>query len=125
MPDDTGRLAAWFAARLPDAHDVRLLEGPRRLNAGHSNDTSAVELAWRDAAGAERRESFVLRAPPAGPGLLEPYDVAKQHRIMAALAGSAVPVPRMYWLDETGEVLGRPFFAMERLRGIQFEMDTP
>ena len=33
MTDVPARLEAWFAARLPDARDVRLLDGPRRLSA--------------------------------------------------------------------------------------------
>jgi aminoglycoside phosphotransferase (APT) family kinase protein len=36
-----------------------------------------------------------------------------------------VRVPRALWLEDTGEVLGRPFFIMERVGGDVYEMDSP
>ncbi|MEO8296289.1 MAG: phosphotransferase family protein [Burkholderiales bacterium] len=117
------RLTAWWAQRLPGASDV-VVTGVEHLAAGHSNDTFAVELAWQ-AAGTRQHQSVILRTPPSGVGLLAPYDVARQFRIMQALAGSAVPVPRMHWLEEGTEVLGRPFFVMDKLDGACIEKEVP
>ncbi len=36
-----------------------------------------------------------------------------------------VRVPRALWLEETGAVLGRPFFVMERVAGDVYEMEPP
>ena len=117
------RLSAWWASRLPGASDVAVRQ-VEHLAAGHSNDTFAVEVSWRDG-GAQRLQTFVLRTPPAGVGLLAPYDVARQFQVMRALSGSAVPVPRVLWLEENAQVLGRPFFVMEKLDGLCIEKDVP
>ena len=33
--------------------------------------------------------------------------------------------PRALWLEESGDVLGRPFFVMERVAGEVYEMAAP
>ena len=34
-------------------------------------------------------------------------------------------MPRALWLEDSGDVLGRPFFIMERVGGIVYEMESP
>lgn len=68
---------------------------------------------------------MVLRLRPQPPALLEPYDLARQFSILRALQDSAVRVPRALWLEDTGAVLGRPFFVMERVGGEVYEMEAP
>ena len=60
---------------------------------GHSNLTYAVD----DAAG----QRFVLRRPPLGHVLQSAHDVAREHRIISALASSAVPVAPALGLAKT------------------------
>ena len=36
---------------------------------------------------------------------------------MRCLQGSAVPVPKIYWLELNNKVLGAPFFVMGRVEG--------
>ena len=43
----------------------------------------------------------------------------------AALERTPVRAPRALWLEDTGDVLGRPFFVMERLPGDVYEMALP
>ena len=74
-------VSAWFEAHIPGA------QGPFSFSliaGGHSNLTYAVD----DAAG----QRFVLRRPPLGHVLQSAHDVAREHRIISALASSAVPV---------------------------------
>ena len=73
----------------------------------------------------QTRQDVVLRLRPKPPALLEPYDLARQFRILRALQDTEVRVPRPLWLEETGEVLGRPFFVMERAAGEVYEMQAP
>jgi aminoglycoside phosphotransferase (APT) family kinase protein len=123
-PSARERLAQRFAQELgPGCTAVRLIEAKRMSN-GHSNDTYFARLAWQEG-GADREASYVLRSRPEGVGLLEPYDVGKQYRIMQALHGCVVPVPRMNWFDEAGEIIGRPLFAMEMLEGVIIEQEVP
>ena len=67
----------------------------------------------------------MLRTRPEGEGLLEPYDVLKQYRVMKALENSEVPVPKMYWAESDESVIGRPFFVMEKLDGVIVEFEIP
>ncbi|MEA2624756.1 MAG: hypothetical protein QOD06_801 [Candidatus Binatota bacterium] len=86
------------------------------LSTGHSNETYLLE-------GIER----ILRMPPSEEGLLPPYDMARQHAVLAAMAAApeGPPVPRVYELCTDPAVLGDPFFVMERLPGEAFEYTVP
>ena len=115
----TERLAGWLRTQLPDAEDVGI-EGLDRVNFGHSAEMVVLTIATRDS-----RQDVVLRVRPEPPALLEPYDLARQFTILRALEPTAVRVPRALWLEETGDVLGRPFFVMERVGGDVYEMESP
>jgi aminoglycoside phosphotransferase (APT) family kinase protein len=83
-----------------------------------------LTLAWNEA-GLEERRDVVLRLRPPPPGLLEPYDLHKQFRILRALEPTPVPAPRALWYEATGSVLGREFYVMERLGGRVYERSLP
>ena len=117
------RLTAWLHTQLPDAHDVRV-EGLDRVNFGHSAEMMLLTVVTRRG-DQDVRQDVVLRLRPKPPALLEPYDLARQFTILRALEDTAVRVPRALWLEETGEVLGRPFFVMERVGGDVYEMQSP
>ena len=61
--------------------------------------------------------SAVLRRPPLGHVLPTAHDMVREHTVMSALAGTDVPVPRMLHLCTDAEVLGQPFYVMERVEG--------
>ncbi len=86
------------------------------LSAGHSNETYLLD-------GLDR----ILRLPPSEEGLLPPYDMARQHAILGAVAkhAPAVPVPRVHDLVTDAGVIGDPFFVMEKLPGEAFEYAVP
>lgn len=90
--------------------------GVRVLSAGHSNETYYVE-------GIDE----ILRMPPSKEGLLPPYDMARQHAVMAAVANDAptVPMPHMKELCTDTEVLGDHFFLMSAVAGEAFEYEVP
>lgn len=90
------------------------LGGPlqlERFDAGQSNPTFLVR------AGAER---LVLRKKPAGALLPSAHAVEREYRVLAALADSAVPVPRVVCLCEDASVIGTPFYLMEYVQGRLF-----
>ncbi|OHV33309.1 MULTISPECIES: phosphotransferase family protein [Pseudofrankia] len=116
-------LTLWFRDRLAPATDVRV-ENSSRVTFGHSAEMLALTLAWR--AGTEqRRQDVVLRLRPPFPGLLEPYDMTRQFTILRALEKTDVQSPAVLWLDESGEVLRRPFYVMERVVGDVYEQEIP
>ncbi|MCW2540905.1 MAG: phosphotransferase family protein [Frankiales bacterium] len=79
------------------------------ISGGRSNLTYTVTDGQR---------AWVLRRPPLGQILPGAHDVAREYRIMAALAGSSVPVPSMTALCLDPEVLGLPFYLMDRIDGV-------
>jgi aminoglycoside phosphotransferase (APT) family kinase protein len=60
----------------------------------------------------------VLRRPPLGHVLPTAHDMAREHRVLSALAGSEVPVARPLALCEDAAVNGAPFYVMEYRAGV-------
>jgi aminoglycoside phosphotransferase (APT) family kinase protein len=103
---DAAGVTAWFRSEIPAAQPPLAFE---RLPGGRSNLTYRV----RDAAGAD----FVLRRPPLHGVLQSAHDVAREHRIIAALAATDVPVPAAMGLCEDPAVTGAPFYVMGYVDG--------
>jgi aminoglycoside phosphotransferase (APT) family kinase protein len=78
-----------------------------------------MDVSWRsDETGEQRLGGYAVRVEPRD-GLLAPYDIDGQFSLhRAILDHSDVPMPDLYWLEHDREVLGMPFFVMERLRGV-------
>jgi len=79
-----------------------------RLTGGQSNPTYLV------ACGGQR---YVLRKQPPGQLLPSAHAIDRESRVMAALRGSAVPVPRVFAYCEDATLIGTPFYLMEFLDG--------
>ncbi len=96
--------------------DPALLEplfgGPVHLHPaggdGQSNPTWFVRSADRE---------LVLRKKPAGQTAQGAHAVDREYRIMSALGGGPVPVPRVVQMEHDPAVIGTPFYLMERLHG--------
>ncbi|HUJ66934.1 MAG TPA: phosphotransferase family protein [Acidimicrobiales bacterium] len=123
MKLDEERLVAWFAARLPEARDVRLA-GLDRVTVGHSAETVVMTVRWRDGSG-PRERPVVIRVRPPAPGLLEPYDLKRQFDILRGLDRTAVRAPRALWFEPSGQPLGQEFYVMEKLPGTVYERGFP
>jgi aminoglycoside phosphotransferase (APT) family kinase protein len=102
---DLAALRRWLSTQGLPADDVRV----ELIPGGRSNLTYAVD------AGDAR---WVLRRPPLGHVLATAHDMAREHRVISALEGTAVPVPRTVALCSDTRVLGAPFYLMERVPGV-------
>jgi aminoglycoside phosphotransferase (APT) family kinase protein len=103
---DARRVSEWLAAQ------VKGLQLPVRyelIAGGRSNLTYKVT----DAAG----HAYALRRPPLSHVLPTAHDMVREHRVITALGGTPVPVPRTYGLCQDDEVNGSPFFVMEFVEG--------
>ena len=60
--------------------------------------------------------TVVLRRPPAGPLLPRAHDMGREARVQRALAATSVPVP-VILLEDTGELIGVPFYVMAKVDG--------
>ncbi len=102
---DPGRLAAFLHGRLPGAHGAAHLA---RIGAGQSNPTFLLDIG-------DRR--LVLRKKPPGDILPSAHAVEREARVLQALAASRVKVPPVVLVEHGGDVIGTPFYVMERLEG--------
>ncbi len=110
----TERLVAYIHERLPSASEVRLGE-LSSMPAGASNETIGLDLLVT-CGGLTSTLPLVLR-PQRDEGVLAPYDVLRQFRVMRALAGTAVPVPVVAWAESDETIIGSPFYVMTREPG--------
>lgn len=113
MPDETpegvdlARLRVFFGEHVPGASDREL--HAQLIAGGRSNLTYAIS---------DGEHTWVLRRPPLGHVLPTAHDMAREYRVMTALAGTGVPLPETYALCEDTEVNGAPFYVMEKVDGI-------
>ncbi|MGD9701376.1 MAG: phosphotransferase family protein [Acidimicrobiia bacterium] len=103
---DVPMVAAWLEANVAGARgpfEFRLIAG------GHSNLTFAVT-------GADG-STYVLRRPPLGHVLASAHDMGREHKIIAALRNTPVPVaPALGYCDDLA-VNGAPFYVMGYVAG--------
>ena len=69
--------------------------------------------------------ALILRRPPSGELISSAHDMGREVRIQRALAGSLVPVPKIILYESTGDVLGVPFYLMEKIEGHIIGNDVP
>ena len=108
------RLAAFLSSQLRAAESVEIVN-VRGMPAGASNDT--VSFDARITVDGHVFELPLVLRPERPDGILAPYDVGRQFRVMRALAATAVPVPAVAWHQPALDVLGVPFYVMERVAG--------
>ena len=103
---DVAKVSAWFGANIPGAElplDFTLVAG------GRSN------LTFRVTDGAGR--AYALRRPPVSHVLPTAHDMGREHRIIAALGPTGLPVPPALGYCDDPEVNGRPFYVMGYIDG--------
>lgn len=96
----TGRLAGFDGP--VDVH---------RFSAGQSNPTFRIDTPVG---------CYVLRRKPLGALLASAHAIEREFRVQSALAGTAVPVPRMRFLCEDPSVIGAAFYVMDNVEGRSF-----
>jgi aminoglycoside phosphotransferase (APT) family kinase protein len=109
---DVERVSAWLTANVAGAvgpFEFDLIAG------GRSNLTYRVT-------GADGRR-IVLRRPPLGHVLATAHDMAREHRIIAAVGPTGVPVPPALGLCTDETVNGAPFYVMGYVDGVV--LDAP
>ena len=109
------RLEGWLAAQHPERAPLAVSQ-LKRSDAGYSNITVLGELKWT-LDGTTQQLPIVLRVQPRTSSVYPDCDIVRQYRVMAALAESGVPVPRLLGLETDAAPLGAPFFLMQRIEG--------
>src|SRR5437867_2343120 len=83
----------------------------QQFRGGQSNPTYHLAAGGRE---------YVLRRKPPGKLLPSAHAVDREYRVITALAGTGVPVPRTYTLCEDPGVLGTAFYIMDCVHGRVF-----
>lgn len=104
---DPERLAAFLSREFDEAGEIVV----ERIGGGQSNPTYFVTAGERE---------MVLRKRPNGATLSSAHAVDREFRVLRALADTQVPVPRPILFQENSEIVGTPFYLMERLQGRVF-----
>jgi aminoglycoside phosphotransferase (APT) family kinase protein len=105
---DQGRLFEYLAENVPGFHEPASL---RQFRGGQSNPTYMIASGDR---------MWVMRKKPPGQLLPSAHQVEREYRVMKALSGSAVPVPKMVHLCENDAIVGTSFYVMEGIEGRVF-----
>lgn len=105
---DPARLDAFVREHLPGLQGTMQLQA---IGGGQSNPTFFVSYANR---------RMVLRKKPEGEVLPSAHAVDREYRVMKALAATALPVPPVLLYHAQDDVVGTPFYLMERVEGRVF-----
>lgn len=104
--EDPPRLHAWMASA---GLDYGALRGVTLIAGGRSNLTYRLDLDGGQ---------LVLRRPPLGHVLPTAHDMSREYRVLTALHGTRVPVPRPLAICQDTEVIGAPFYLMQYVDGL-------
>jgi aminoglycoside phosphotransferase (APT) family kinase protein len=107
------RLATYLREQRPHLSGPLVVE---QFAHGHSNLTYLVRLGSNE---------WVLRRPPFGNQVKTAHDMAREFRVLSRLYPLYAPAPRpeLYCADE--QVVGVPFYIMERRYGVILRKDPP
>ena len=95
-----------------EANGLRASDAVEAVGDGHSNVTFALG------------DDLIVRRPPRGPLPPSAHDVLREARVLSALEGQA-RVPRVLAVCDDEEVIGAPFYVMERVAGHVITGEVP
>ena len=103
---DLMRFRRWYDAQRPGEIEGEL--SGQLIAGGKSNLTYEVTdgSSW-----------WIVRRPPLGHVQATAHDMGREFTVMSALAGTDVPVPSTLAHCADADVLGAPFYVMERVQG--------
>ena len=80
-----------------------------RFTGGYSNLTYQLQTAGKE---------YVLRMPPHGANIKSAHDMGREFRVLQALKPHYPKVPAPLHYCESADIIGEPFYIMEKLDGI-------
>lgn len=117
LDDLSAQLSDWIAARLPQANDVHLIDFDYPRGAGMSHETILFDARWTEN-GHEVTQGMVVRIKPTRHTVYLDDMFVEQYRLMELMhASGVVNVAKPLWFEPSADLLGAPFFVMEKAQG--------
>jgi len=110
---DTARVAAFLHNKLPGT------DGPltvRQFGGGAANLTYLLDYGTHQ---------YVLRRPPLGPVAPSAHDMGREYRVLSVLHQVLPTAPQAYLFSDDPDIVGTPFFIMERRYGVVVRRSIP
>lgn len=95
---------------LSDALEIRQFPG------GFSNLTYLLKMGAKE---------MVLRRPPFGANIKSGHDMSREYKILSKLEGHYDKIPKAILFEENVDVLGAPFYVMDRVQGVIIRPKMP
>ncbi|TYR78608.1 phosphotransferase family protein [Priestia megaterium] len=111
---DVAKLEQFLRIHFPDLPSSPLVI--EQFGTGASNLTYALSIGDWEA---------VLRRPPFGPVAPKAHDMQREYRILSVLSEAFPLAPKPYVFCEDENVVGKPFFLMERKHGVLVDTSFP
>jgi len=110
---DIDKLGAYLDTTLGASSGALSIE---QFPGGHSNLTYLIRRGDRE---------YVLRRPPVGSKVKSAHDMGREHTVLSSLSAVYARAPKVFAYEPTGDVLGAPFYLMERRRGVILRKQLP
>lgn len=111
-------MSQWLSTKLSAAPEVTVESGVD--STGMSSETIILTARW-EGAGESVEQKLVARVAPTAQDVpvFPTYRLDHQFEVIRQVGElTDVPVPRVRWIENTGEVLGAPFFLMDYVDGV-------
>jgi aminoglycoside phosphotransferase (APT) family kinase protein len=110
---DETRLADFLRGKLPGSENPLTV---RQFGGGAANLTYSLDYGTHE---------YVLRRPPLGPVAPTAHDMSREYRVLSVLHQVFPYAPRAHLFCGTPDVIGAPFFVMERRHGLVVRRSLP
>lgn len=110
---DEAQLAAYLQGKLEGAERPLTVQ---QFGGGAANLTYLLDYG---------SHQYVLRRPPLGPVAKSAHDMGREYSVLSVLHQAFPYAPRAYLYCQDPEIIGAPFFVMERRQGIVVRRTLP
>ena len=110
---DINSLTSYLKGKLPEA-DSRL--EVKQFSGGHANLTYLLKFDDKE---------YVLRRPPLGPVAPQAHNMGREYKALSVLYKGYPYAPKAFLFCDDPDIIGAPFFIMERKDGIVVRRNIP
>ncbi len=107
------KLKNYLSSQLPGFNGELFIE---QFPGGYSNLTFLLKTSGKE---------FVLRRPPVGANIKSAHDMGREFNVLTGLKPVYKPIPTPILFCEDENIIGSPFYIMERMKGIILRNKIP